>query len=282
MELGGSILDVVDEEVSFGDSEDADMMDVEEGEVVDGQFSGNIIDGSVKELEVQLQNLNTQTANDVNKEKKKRKKKRKNKKARAVPGRTGFDLDRFVIGVCSRLREKKSYLVYTAVGILGASALSDLVRECFTLCIKDDPGLLHISRFCKLQVDAIQACGGQKTAEGNRNRFGGGILWNLLKTRDPNAYREIMKKGKEFEKQFRQPRIVSSTQNNIASDQDAGPATIKPLAAKLRDDSETKTSGEAQLVMPMGETRKSVHDRIRVPVSYDDLPGVESPKDQVS
>ena len=48
-------------------------------------------------------------------------------------------------------------------------------------------------------MDAIQACGGQKTVEGNRNRTGGGILWNVLKTRDPNAYREIMKKGREFE-----------------------------------------------------------------------------------
>jgi len=50
-----------------------------------------------------------------------------------------------------------------------------------------------------LQVDAIQACGGQKTADGDRFRKGGGILWNILKARDPNAFKEIMKKGKEFE-----------------------------------------------------------------------------------
>ncbi|XP_074286940.1 uncharacterized protein LOC141612124 [Silene latifolia] len=255
MEFGGRILDVIDEEASF----DADMIDVEEGEVVDRPFSSKIIEGDVKELEAQLRNLNTHNANDVNKKKKNKKKKRKNKKARAVPGPTRFDLDRFVIGVCKRLREKKSYLVYTAVGILGASALSDLVKE----------------------VEAIQACGGQKTAEGNRYRFGGGILWNILKTRDPNAYREIMKKGKEFEKQFRRPHTVSPTQNNIVS-QDAGPATVKPLATNLSDDPEMKTSGEAQLVMHMREIRKSVHDRIRIPVSYDDLPGAESLKDQVS
>ncbi|KAH9620936.1 hypothetical protein KSS87_010177 [Heliosperma pusillum] len=251
MELGRSILDVIDDEASFRDSEDENMMDIKEGEVVDRQFSG-----SVKELEVQLQKLNTQTADDVNK-KKIKKKKRKNKKARAVPGPTRFDLDRFVIGVCKRLREKKSYLVYTAVGILEASALSDLVKE----------------------VDAIQTCGGQKTAEGNRHRNGGGILWNILKTRDPNAYREIMKKGKEFEKQFRRPRFVSPT--NVAS-QDAGPATVKPLPTNLSDDSELKASGEAQLVLPMGEVRKSVHDRMRLPVSYDDLLGEETLKDHVS
>lgn len=50
-----------------------------------------------------------------------------------------------------------------------------------------------------LQVDAIQTCGGQKTADGRRYRTGGGILWSILKVRDPNAYKEIMKKGKEFE-----------------------------------------------------------------------------------
>ena len=50
-----------------------------------------------------------------------------------------------------------------------------------------------------LQVDAVQACGGQKTADGRRPRNGGGILWNILKVRDPNAFKEIMKKGKEFE-----------------------------------------------------------------------------------
>lgn len=53
--------------------------------------------------------------------------------------------------------------------------------------------------FNMLQVDAIQACGGQKTADGKRYRTGGGILWGILKLRDPNAYKEIMKKGNEFE-----------------------------------------------------------------------------------
>ena len=48
-------------------------------------------------------------------------------------------------------------------------------------------------------MDAIQACGGQKTVDGRRFRTGGGILWGILKVRDPNAYKEIMKKGNEFE-----------------------------------------------------------------------------------
>jgi phosphorylated adapter RNA export protein len=34
-----------------------------------------------------------------------------------------------VLDTCRRLKEKKSYMVYTAVGCLGVSALSDLVKE---------------------------------------------------------------------------------------------------------------------------------------------------------
>jgi len=54
--------------------------------------------------------------------------------------------------------------------------------------------------FCsQMQVDAIQSCGGQTTVDGSRFRSGGGILWNILKTRDPKAYKQIMTKGREFE-----------------------------------------------------------------------------------
>jgi len=48
-------------------------------------------------------------------------------------------------------------------------------------------------------VDAIQACGGQRTADGRRFRTGGGILWSILKVREPKVFKEIMKKTKEFE-----------------------------------------------------------------------------------
>lgn len=36
---------------------------------------------------------------------------------------------RFVLDTCRRLKEKKSYLMWTAVGCLGVAALSDLVKE---------------------------------------------------------------------------------------------------------------------------------------------------------
>ncbi|KAK8965677.1 hypothetical protein KSP40_PGU011174 [Platanthera guangdongensis] len=48
-------------------------------------------------------------------------------------------------------------------------------------------------------VEVVQRNGGQKTVDGKRFRTGGGVLWNILKIRDPNAYKEIMAKGKEFE-----------------------------------------------------------------------------------
>lgn len=48
-------------------------------------------------------------------------------------------------------------------------------------------------------MDAIQTCGGQKTADGRRFRTGGGILWSILKVREPKVYKEIIKKAKEFE-----------------------------------------------------------------------------------
>lgn len=51
----------------------------------------------------------------------------------------------------------------------------------------------------QMQVDAIQSCGGQKTNDGRRYRTGGGILFNILKTREPKAYKEIMARGREFE-----------------------------------------------------------------------------------
>ena len=48
-------------------------------------------------------------------------------------------------------------------------------------------------------MDAIEACGGQMTADGRRHRNGGGILWGIIKVREPKVYKEIMKKAKEFE-----------------------------------------------------------------------------------
>ncbi|KAH9303274.1 hypothetical protein KI387_014857, partial [Taxus chinensis] len=105
--------------------------------------------------------------------KKKRKKKRKNDNSIG-------NVNRFVINTCRQLREPKSYLIWEAIRKLGVLAVKQFVAEVFT----------------------IENRGGQMTADGKRRRTPGGILWNILKSREPEAYKEIMLKGKEFEKQL--------------------------------------------------------------------------------
>lgn len=180
------------------------------------------------------------------KNRRRRKNKGKNKRKRVSSGPI-TDINRFVLDVGKRLKERKSYLIWTAVGCLGVSALSDLVKE----------------------VDAIQTCGGQKTADGRRYRTGGGILWSILKVRDPNAYKEIMKKGKEFEKQFRQAHLKQEPLQN----QEAA----LERSSQTRGDKITASTSDVFLKQDpvehsnSGANHAPVHDRIRMPVKYDDL-----------
>ncbi|ESQ47836.1 hypothetical protein EUTSA_v10021403mg [Eutrema salsugineum] len=231
MEGEESLLDAINEEDGFETMEDVDMVDVEEGEIVMGHEGKK----------------NRQ--NQPNKNKKKKKKKRR--KGGHLMGKP-MDLDRFVRDTCRRLKEKKSYMVYTAVGCLGIPALSDLVNE----------------------VEAIETCGGQVTADGSRKRTGGGVLWNIIKARQPAAHREIMKKTREFEKQFRHPntkpkaglkRDQGSSSEGLAS----GNASCDEALVTEMSDMPVAEQTESK---PQ-EERKSVHERIRVPVSYDDLFG---------
>nr|GMD41108.1 uncharacterized protein LOC109179755 [Ipomoea batatas] len=126
-------------------------------------------------------------------------------------------------------------------------------------------------------VEAIQACGGQKTADGRRFRVGGGILWKVIKAREPNAYKDIMKRGKEFEKQLKQvPKtpLIKREAKDAASQNTLGTVTDKLLgnasdgsslpSNMVCDSQEESTSGS-------GAQRQSVYNRIRMPVSYDDL-----------
>ncbi|KAK4795133.1 hypothetical protein SAY86_013127 [Trapa natans] len=162
---------ILEADLLDGDYEDIEMLDVEEGELV---YPGSTNDLGQASGDDDSKGLKT------DKESKKRRRKankKKNRRRRRDTEPNVTDINRFVLDTCRRLREKKSYMVYTAVGHLGISAFSDFVRE----------------------VDAIQACGGQMTADGKRQRTGGGILWGIIKVREPNAYREIMKKAKEFE-----------------------------------------------------------------------------------
>ncbi|XP_039071550.1 uncharacterized protein LOC120218717 isoform X2 [Hibiscus syriacus] len=179
MEKGEIILEAIYEENDLGDGEDVEMLDVEEGELVDNDPVND--SGKTGVADVDGENQRSQSKN-----KKRGGNKRKSKKKKGGSGPKTLDIDRFVLDTCRRLKEKKSYMVYTAVGCLGISALSDLVKE----------------------MDAIQSCGGQMTADGRRCRTGGGILWNIIKEREPAAYQEIMKK----------PRNLRSNSSNKISD----------------------------------------------------------------
>ncbi|KAL5729624.1 hypothetical protein ACHQM5_002549 [Ranunculus cassubicifolius] len=221
MERSENILETIYEEETL---EDVDMIDAEsyeEGEIPDDKQGLQSADKDNTSCQA--------THTKYLKPKPKRKKNKKKKKARPVS--TITDINRFVLDTCRRLKEKKPYLIWNAVGCLGVAALTDLIKE----------------------VDAIQACGGQMTADGKRPRNGGGVLWNILKTREPTAYKEIMTKGKEFEAQFRKP---NSQQGE------------KTVNAQQGDETEEEQASDAR----QGE-RISALNRIRVPVSYDDLLG---------
>ncbi|XVF48633.1 hypothetical protein PTKIN_Ptkin03bG0205900 [Pterospermum kingtungense] len=252
MEEGENILEAIYEEDDLGDGEDIEMLDVEEGELLDNN-SGNDREKS------EVADVNGENKGSQSKNKRRRANKKKNKKKKSGSVPKALDIDRFVLDTCRRLREKKSYLVYTAVGCLGVSALSDLVRE----------------------VDAIQSCGGQMTADGRRNRTGGGVLWNIIKAREPAAYREIMKKAKDFEKQFKLLGIRQAPgQNNESSSQETACTLTDGTSATIPEASQLSPQNQQEHFTAEG-ARKSVHERIRVPVSYEDLLGEksENPKD---
>ncbi|KAI4316553.1 hypothetical protein L6164_024526 [Bauhinia variegata] len=118
MEGGDSILDAIYEEENFDNvDEDVDMIDVEEGELVE-RNSQNVMGQSSTEI------ANQESLS-------KNRKRRANKKKRKRKSSGSNDIDRFVLDACRRLKERKSYMVYTAVGCLGVSALRDLIREIY-------------------------------------------------------------------------------------------------------------------------------------------------------
>ncbi|XP_010244349.1 PREDICTED: uncharacterized protein LOC104588206 [Nelumbo nucifera] len=243
MEGRKSTLESIPEEEILDNDQDVDMLDVEEGELEGEQNQPN------EPIEMSIQE-------PCSRNRRRWKKKRNKKKNGSVSNIT--DINRFVIDTCRHLKEKKSYLVWAAVGCLGIAALGDLVRE----------------------VKAIQACGGQMTADGKRPRTGGGILWNILKVREPKAYKEIMTKGKEFEKQLRKQGIRQPLGQKEGSSQRSVCASSDGISDHVADDLPlaTKTQSEAERNGAQGR-RTSVLNRIRIPVAYEDLVE-EDPKDE--
>jgi phosphorylated adapter RNA export protein len=216
------------------------MLDVEEGELVEDNHQNGVV----------AQHHNLTDSNNNNQKPKPKRKRKANKRKKKGLGSDSIDINRFVIETCRRLKEKKSYMVYTAVGCLGVSALSDLIKE----------------------VDAIQSCGGQMTADGKRFRSGGGVLWNIIKVREPNAYKEIMKKAREFEKQFRQPCFHQPPKQKKEDSSQGVPCIFSSGNQGNVSDNPSCAAQMQDQHKPLGSEEKhvSVHDRLRVPVSYDD------------
>ncbi|XP_026387898.1 uncharacterized protein LOC113282994 isoform X3 [Papaver somniferum] len=71
-------------------------------------------------------------ASNTNKKKKNKNKKKKTKSKKTGPAPAIKNMNKFVIDTCKRLKERKTYLVWNAVGVLGVSALSDIVNEVCT------------------------------------------------------------------------------------------------------------------------------------------------------
>ncbi|MBA0756952.1 hypothetical protein Gotri_020086 [Gossypium trilobum] len=234
MEKGESILEAIYEDEDLGDGEDVEMVDVEEGELVECCNSGNDREKSGSAA------VNGENQVPHSKNKKRRANKRKNKRKKGGSGPKPLDINQFVLDTCRRLKEKKSYMVYNAVGCLGVSALSDLVVE----------------------VCAIQSCGGQMTADGKRCRTGGGILWNILK------------------KQFKQQNVGRTlAQNKESSSRETACNLTNGTSVSVLEDSQLLPQTREEQFSTEG-TRKTVHDRIRVPVSYEDILGEDLKEDQ--
>ncbi|EXB66892.1 hypothetical protein L484_019530 [Morus notabilis] len=122
MEGGESILDALNEEDNFEYDEDIEMVDVEEWELVEENLRNDL--GQSNAGEVNVNNQESQCKNH-----KRRANKKKNKRKRSGPDPNVTDINTFVLDTCRRLKEKKSYMVYTAVGCLGIYALCDLIKE---------------------------------------------------------------------------------------------------------------------------------------------------------
>ncbi|XP_077210330.1 phosphorylated adapter RNA export-like protein [Tasmannia lanceolata] len=254
MEGGESLLEAIYEEETLEDldDEDVDMIDAETldsdcGEQITILESKNDNGGG----DDQLKNSEFRTSRS-----RKRKGKRKRKSIRPVLNIK--KPDKFILDTCRHLKEKKLHLVRSAVDCLGVSAVKDLIKE----------------------VDAIQHCGGQLTADGKRFRTSGGILFNILKVREPKVYSEIMARGREFEKQCRR----KDTKQVAKTSEEAIPPTVSHSSSGIAN----QVSSTSQLMLEVkpeltqckthGE-RVSVLNRIRVPVTYDDELVGEDAKD---
>ncbi|KAK6792904.1 hypothetical protein RDI58_011985 [Solanum bulbocastanum] len=145
MELEDNVLNFSDEDESFEDDEDVKMNDIEEGELVE-----KISKTGLKEIGGACASFENPLSGKKNR--RRRKNNGKNKRKRVSSGPI-TDINRFVLDVGRRLKERKSYLIWNAVGCLGLSALSDLVKEM-------PPGEAIFTPFSLMDLSSKTASGG--------------------------------------------------------------------------------------------------------------------------
>lgn len=127
----------------------------------------------------------------IHRKKKNRKKRKGDRRKQSVSREQAMSIERFVVQTCRRIDEPKYPLFREAVDRIGVDAMKALLN----------------------QVDVIEKCGGQMTADGVRRRSAGGVLWNLLRDHvGPGLYKEIMKEGNR--KHIEQQKARSKEREN--------------------------------------------------------------------
>ncbi|KAG5561615.1 hypothetical protein RHGRI_004613 [Rhododendron griersonianum] len=120
METSESILDAIFDEDSLEDVQEVEMMDVE-GVLVEQDSQSDLGQNIGRDCRAEKQESCSKS--------RRRRSKKKNREKKASSGQKVTDINRFVLDTGRRLQEKETYLMHTAVGCLGISALDDLVKE---------------------------------------------------------------------------------------------------------------------------------------------------------
>lgn len=171
MEGSENLLKAIYEDESLEDYQDDDMLDsetLEEGECriqigslqltetsksEDGECTGKIGDLGLTEMGTRGDVSVNQPSNSKIRKRQAKKKKNKNKKTGPAPAIN--NMNKFVIDTCKRLKERKPYLVWNAVGILGVSALGDLVNEVCTQ-MQGMNGFKHGTSMSVIELKAVK------------------------------------------------------------------------------------------------------------------------------
>eukprot|EP00850_Spirogloea_muscicola_P014717 SM000107S14083 [mRNA] locus=s107:431471:433788:+ [translate_table: standard] len=149
-------------------------------------------------------------------------------KAKKKPKPQRVDKARFVREACIALGEKKQHLVREAVKVLGVDAVAGFVRE----------------------VNAVEACGGQLTADGRARRTPGGVLWNIVRSHvDAATYKRIMLADKLYQKELEKKRALKRARPMDVDSSGLGGGTTRRKAGAT-DDTATKPSAAASRSTP--------------------------------